>query len=89
MQTRRKGLSIFKDPNLTIAKLYDTNIVTINYGDNTITLDDSGWLTRHTKNCMNDILKPFGIYVYQHNKVWFIVTPYKVDEYSKGMKLLF
>lgn len=68
-----KGLSIVDVPNLTVAKLYNTNIVMIRHEDNCITLNHGGWKTKHTKKCINLVLARYGLKVVQKNFEWFII----------------
>lgn len=75
MSTLPKGLSITPYKGITIARLYNTNIVTIDSGSNTITLNNGGWNTKHTKKCMNIVLAPFNLSVKQKDFEWFIVRP--------------
>lgn len=67
-----KGMAVVPTNGLTIARLYDTNIVTIDYVNNTIHLNNGGWETKHTKKCMNIILEQFGYYVYQKDFQWYV-----------------
>lgn len=67
-----KGLTIVTVPKLTIAKLYDTNIVLVNQETQTITLNNGGWKTKHTKKCMNLALQQYGLEVRQKNFEWFV-----------------
>jgi len=73
MKALPKGLSVTPVPGLTIARLYSTNIVTIDSSSNTITLNSGGWHTKHTKKCMNIILAPFDLYVKQKDFKWYVV----------------
>lgn len=76
----RKGLQVLNSveglKQTTIHKLYDTNIVTI---ENHVTeytnviLNSGGWQTKHTKNCMNDVLDQFNLKVIQKDFSWFLV----------------
>ena len=73
-----KGLSIVNVPNLTVAKLYDTNIVMIQetwQGSDKvrcITLNHGGWRTKHTKKCINLVLAPYGLSLKQKNFDWWV-----------------
>lgn len=74
-----KGLSIVDVPNLTVAKLYDTNIVMIQeiqQGSDKvkrITLSHGGWRTKHTKKCINLVLNQFGIHLVQRKGDWWLL----------------
>jgi len=50
-------------------KLYNTVIVVIQ--NNEILLNSGGYKTRHTKNCINDIL-PSGYKLFQKDFEWFV-----------------
>ena len=50
-------------------KLYNTVIVVIQ--NNEILLNSGGYKTRHTKNCINDIL-PSGYRLFQKDFEWFV-----------------
>ena len=77
---KRAGLQVLNSveglKQTTTHKLYDTNIVTI---ENHVTeytnviLNSGGWQTKHTKNCMNDILDQFNLKVIQKDFSWFLV----------------
>ena len=54
-----KGLNYINDNGLEVGKLYDTLIVKIERNGD-LTLNTGGWLTRHTKTCMNTILGDRG-----------------------------
>ena len=75
---QRKGLNIFSIGNKEYYKLYDTVIVIAEHlddGSTRIRLNNGGWKTNHTKNCMNDFLKRFGFKVYQQDFVWYVSGP--------------
>ena len=70
----RAGLKIIDFDGSTIHKLYNTDIVKIEYdstGFLNIVLNSGGYKTNHTKNCMNDALDRFGVKVFQKNFKWF------------------
>tara|TARA_R110002167_G_C12395281_1_gene626334 strand:- start:215 stop:589 length:375 start_codon:yes stop_codon:yes gene_type:complete len=77
---KRAGLQVLNSveglKQTTTHKLYDTNIVTI---ENHVTeytnviLNSGGWQTKHTKNCMNDVLDQFNLKVIQKDFSWFLV----------------
>ena len=72
---QRKGLSVWNVGNKEYYKLYDTVIVIAEHlenGSTRIRLNNGGWKTNHTKNCMNDFLKRFGFKVYQKDFVWYV-----------------
>ena len=72
---QRKGLSVWNVGNKEYHKLYDTVIVIAEHledGSTRIRLNNGGWKTNHTKNCMNDFLKRFGFGVYQKDFVWYV-----------------
>ena len=69
---QRKGLSVWNIGNKEYYKLYDTVIVIAEHledGSTRIRLNNGGWKTNHTKNCMNDFLKRFGFKVFQKDFV--------------------
>ena len=88
MSTKRlpKGLSIVPHNGTTIARLYNTNIVEINYNDNCIILRDGGYKTKHTKKCTNLVLSEFGINVRQKDFVWYVESQNGTLPYEDGMK---
>ena len=72
---QRKGLNIFSIGNKEYYKLYDTVIVIAEHledGSTRIRLNNGGWKTNHTKNCMNDFLKRFGFGVFQKDFKWYV-----------------
>ena len=56
---QHKGLNYINDNGLEVGKLYDTLIVKIERNGD-LTLNTGGWLTKHTKTCMNTILGERG-----------------------------
>lgn len=69
---KRKGLSSHVVDGLTMLKLYDTVVLSIN--DKYMKLNTGGFKTNHTKNCMNDNL-PEGYKVYQEKFTWYLKEP--------------
>ena len=72
---QRKGLNVWNVGNKEYYKLYDTVIVIAEQLDNGATrirLNNGGWKTNHTKNCMNDFLKRFGFKVFQKDFKWYV-----------------
>ena len=72
---QRKGLSVWNIGNKEYYKLYDTVIVIAEHledGSTRIRLNNGGWKTNHTKNCMNDFLKRFGFKVFQKDFKWYV-----------------
>ena len=72
---QRKGLNVFSIGNKEYYKLYDTVIVIAEHlddGSTRIRLNNGGWKTNHTKNCMNDFLRSFGFGVFQKNFKWYV-----------------
>lgn len=82
----RKGLFTFLDSDgSTNFQLYNTVIVTTR--PDGVRLNSGGFKTNHTKNCINDIINPLGIRLYQKNFEWFIeyLDTKKVVEFNDGM----
>ena len=72
---QRKGLNVFSIGNKEYYKLYDTVIVIAEHLDDVSTrirLNNGGWKTNHTKNCMNDFLRRFGFGVFQKDFKWYV-----------------
>jgi len=70
---QRKGLSTYTDSDGSVNfKLYDTVILKIK--NNKLILNSGGWITNHTKNCINDNLPP-EYKLYQKNYNWYVDTP--------------
>tara|TARA_B100000131_G_scaffold149603_1_gene145207 strand:+ start:950 stop:1345 length:396 start_codon:yes stop_codon:yes gene_type:complete len=72
---QRKGLNVWNVGNKEYYKLYDTVIVIAEHledGSTRIRLNNGGWKTNHTKNCMNDFLKRFGFKVFQKDFKWYV-----------------
>ena len=67
-----KGLSVVPIKGLTIARLYNTNIVVVDHTNGTIELNSGGWHTRHTKKCTNLILSQYNYHVYQEDFTWYV-----------------
>ena len=55
-------------------RYWSTDVVTVNWRDNTVTLDTGGFATRTTKLRMNQASREWGLgyHVYQDNWDWFI-----------------
>lgn len=68
-----KGLVIRATQFGTQATLYETNIVTINHEKKCIILRNGGWVTNHTKKCINLVLKDFGLEVRQVKGNWYVI----------------
>ena len=72
---QRKGLSVWNIGNKEYYKLYDTVIVIAEHlddGSTRIRLNNGGFKTNHTKNCMNDFLRRFGFGVFQKDFKWYV-----------------
>jgi hypothetical protein len=72
---QRKGLNVWSIGNKEYYKLYDTVIVIAEHledGSTRIRLNNGGWKTNHTKNCMNDFLRRFGFRVFQKDFKWYV-----------------
>ncbi len=74
----RTGLHSFTSESpegITIVnwQLYDTVIVRL--FKNLVQLNHGTHKTKHTKNCINDILTPLGYKVKQKAKAWIVVLP--------------
>ena len=72
---QRKGLNVWNIGNKEYYKLYDTVIVIAEHledGSTRIRLNNGGWKTNHTKNCMNDFLSRFGFKVFQKDFKWYV-----------------
>ena len=72
---QRKGLNVWNIGNKEYYKLYDTVIVIAEHledGSTRIRLNNGGWKTNHTKNCMNDFLRRFGFGVFQKDFKWYV-----------------
>lgn len=84
-----KGLSIVPVQGLKVVRLYNTNIVVIDYNNNTITFNSNGWNTRHTKKCTNLVINDLDLYLYQEKFQWYIrdAKTQKVYEYQDGLQL--
>ena len=67
-----KGLKITTTHNETIHKLYDTEIVKIDHESKTAQLETGGWMTMHTKKCINLALRPMGLTLRQVKGEWFV-----------------
>ena len=68
-----KGLSITTHNGITVAKLYDTNIVIVDSTKGIVTLNSGGWLTKHTKKCSNLVLAQFGLSIVQRDFKWYVI----------------
>ena len=82
-----KGLSITPFKTNTIARLYNTNIVEIDHNNSTITLNSGGWLTKHTKKCINIVLDKFDLSIYQEKFQWYVVGAGTRIEFIDGIKI--
>ena len=88
MHNYPKGMSVVPTGNITVARLYNTNIVTINHSDNIITLNSGGWKTKHTKKCSNLILSRYDMHLYQKDFTWYVVDQdNKTIEYTDNMEI--
>lgn len=83
----RKGLNAFFEDGQTKVVLYNTVILRLD--GKHITLNSGGWLTKHTKNCMNDWLNRAGYRVFQRKGQWFVsaIGADKNFEFKDGMKI--
>lgn len=85
-----KGLSIVDVHGLSVGKLYKTNIVIVNQNLGDIQLNSGGWMTKHTKKCMNLMLNEYGYNVSQRDFKWYITdTAGNKIEYFDGIKIKF
>jgi len=80
----RKGLHHVSAKGTEIAQLYDT-VIMYRRGSKMF-LNSGGWKTRHTKNCLNDVL-PYGFSVYQKNFEWFLNTPEGTIPFKDNMEI--
>lgn len=64
--------------------------VVVSFDDKTITLDSGGWLTKTTKDRMNQTSNQFdlGFNVYQKNGNWYIDFKNSTTAFGDGIKLL-
>ena len=74
---KRSGLNVVNHEGQTIAQLYNT-IIFIREGNN-IQLNSGGWRTRHTKNCINDLL-PARLHLYQKDFEWYLYD--KINDHT-------
>ena len=72
---KRSGLNVVNHEGQIIAQLYDTTIFIKK--DNHFKLNSGGWRTKHTKNCINDLL-PARLHLYQKDFEWYLYD--KVDD---------
>lgn len=88
---QRKGLNVIEKTltNLNMngvytkqAQLYDTLIY--DQCENEIRLNSGGFKTKHTKNCINDLLS-FGYDLFQKDYIWYVRTPDETLEFFDGM----
>lgn len=80
----------FNVGNLTIYRMWDTDIVVYDRVGMTVTLNSDGWQTVTTKKYMNQILDDImpRIYVWQKNFEWFVTLgPDKTLDYEDGMMI--
>ena len=84
-----KKFSITPIKNLTVCRLYETNIVILDHDSNTITLDSGGYDTNHTKKCANLILNRFVYHLYQEDFQWYVTMKNgkKPAIFEDGMEL--
>ena len=82
-----KGLSIVPIKSLTVARLYNTNIVQIDHANNVITLQNGGWNTNHTKKCINLVMQNYDFNLYQKNYEWFVVFQGETIPFEDGMQI--
>lgn len=65
-----RGLKISEVNGSVVIQLYNTVIVRIL--DGKIHLNSGGWLTMHTKKCINLIIEAYGYKVFQRKGSWYI-----------------
>lgn len=84
-----KGLKITSSilANHTTYQLYDTEIVRFNRIAKEVELQTGGWMTKHTKKCMNLALTGTGYYVMQKGGQWFVGSPQGFIPFQDGIKL--
>jgi len=78
----RTGLSVIDNQAL----LYQTKIVKVI--DNVLILNSGGWKGKHTKTCINDLIRPLGFHLYQRDFQWYVLTPeLKEVEFTDNIEL--
>lgn len=81
-----KGLTVDLKGSDLKAKLYQTEIVCLK--GNKLTLRCGGWFTRHTKKCINLVLKDHGVRIFQDKNQWFVFTEKDGDtSFQEGMTI--
>ena len=86
MRRYPKGMSVVPIKGFTIVRLYNTNILTIDHQNETIQFETGGWHTKHTKKCMNLILRQYNLYVRQKNFKWYIESQNETVPFIDGYK---
>jgi hypothetical protein len=84
-----KGLSIVTINGLTVAKLYQTNILVIDSNKGTVKFNSGGWLTKHTKKCINLVLGQSNLNflnVIQRDFEWYVI---KTDTLKRQQSVSF
>ena len=83
----RKGLFKLKTEPSTY-QLYDTIIYRHDTESDTVELNSGGWLTKHTKNCINDLIVPFDWHLIQTKGEWLLTTiEGQIHTFSNFMKI--
>ena len=82
-----KGLNYIKEPELEIAKLYDTTIVKVD-ANGSLTLNTGGWFTNHTKKCMNLVLGNRGKVLVKKGQWYFETATGDLMKFNSEGKVL-
>jgi len=81
---KRNGLNVVRLRHSRVAQLYDTLIY--EQDKDGIRLNSGGFRTKHTKNCINDLL-PSGYRLYQRDFTWYVETPCSELPFTDNMVL--
>lgn len=85
LSKKPKGLSVVEHNDTLVAVLYNTKIVV--KSQNEIVLNSGGWLTMHTKKCINLIARDLGLgfKVSQKSGQWFVTQNEKTVPFTDNM----
>ena len=85
MKRLPKGLELSQNGTMSVARLYQTDIVT--RVENRLTLRNGGWATKHTKKCLNLVLGQVGIEIKQKAFVWYVIQNGTKIPFQDGMQI--
>jgi hypothetical protein len=87
-KTRTKSIRdvIYRDPHTVAARLWNTDVATLNPKTNVLTVRTSGWQTKTTKERINKAL-PEDVSIVSRKGSWMVSTPRGEVPFQEGMEI--